>query len=80
MKHFNFKGVDYQAQMIEDELVVIEQGTYNKINLEDRPKLAEMAANAVGGGGVDMAPNARKALMRKQVVRRWMDQWNQKNS
>jgi hypothetical protein len=79
MKHFSFNNKDYSAALIDDELYVFETGTYNQIPLSDKPKLAEMAANAVGGGGVDMAVNAGERRMRDKVVRRWIDDWSAKN-
>lgn len=80
MKHFTYNDKDYTATLIDDELCVFESGSYNKIPLSDKPRLAEMAANAVGGGGVDMAVNAGQRRMRNKVVRRWMTDWKTKNS
>lgn len=80
MKAFTHDGKDYFATEINGELVVLESGSWYNIPLTDKPKLKEMAANAVGGGGVDMAVNAGKRRMRDKVVRRWMSKWNQKNS
>lgn len=80
VKTITHEGKDYDVRVIDGELVVSEAGTYYNIPLTDKPKLAEMAANAVGQGQVDMAPNAGPRLTRAKVLRRWMDQWKNKKS
>jgi hypothetical protein len=79
-KTITHEGKDYDVRVVDGELVVSESGSWYNIPLTDKPKLKEMAANAVGGGGVDMAVNAGKRRMRKQVIRRWMDKWQENKS
>jgi len=73
------EGKDYYVRVVDAEIVVSESGSWYNIPLSDKPKLKEMAANAVGQGGVDMAVNAGQRRLRKQVVRHWMDKWQNKS-